>query len=194
MKRMSASILLIVLIGACQSPPANHPVPSVAQIGADLTCATGDHGFEDAGTGWGFCYPGTWKYRERAQGYSNPTRLDLTFDITDVPCVTGSPAAGETPRPVCSPNAGLFAFMIISTWDRGDAADLATWMKGHLSPLPTSEAIAWGNASDAAKLSDGRRIALTPHQVVIMDLRSGVGQLNLETAMSSRLNTWKFKY
>ena len=40
------------------------------------------------------------------------------------------------------------------------------------------------------KLTDGRRIALTPHHVVIMDLHSG--PLNLEKEMSSRLSTWKF--
>ncbi|MDQ6878858.1 MAG: hypothetical protein M3082_14445 [Candidatus Dormibacteraeota bacterium] len=193
--RLSASIMLIVLIGACQSPPVNRPVPTVAQIGADLNCPTPDHGFEDSEAGWGFCYPATWKYFEKSQVYLQPIhRLDLTFDVTDVPCVLGTPAAGETPHPVCSPGAGLFGFVIISTWDRGTAPDLATWMKAYLSPLPAAQPIVWGNASEAAKLSDGRRIALTPHHVVILDLRAGVGQLDLEAAMSSRLNSWRFTY
>ena len=43
-------------------------------------------------------------------------------------------------------------------------------------------------------MPDGRRIALTPHQVVILDLRSGQGLLNLEAEMSKRLSTWKFAY
>jgi hypothetical protein len=68
MKRPTASLLLlIVLTAACQRGPINQPVPSVAQIGADLNCVSGDHGFEDAAAGWGFCYPGTWKYIEKSQ-------------------------------------------------------------------------------------------------------------------------------
>jgi len=43
-------------------------------------------------------------------------------------------------------------------------------------------------------MPDGRRIALTPHNVVILDLRSGQGLLNLEAEMSKRLGTWKFVY
>jgi hypothetical protein len=196
MKTLTASslALLIVLLAACQQGPTNLPVPSVAQIGADLKCVNGDHGFADAEAAWGFCYPGTWRYIEKSQASTNPTRLDLTFNITDVPCASASPVAGGTPRPVCSPGAGLFAFMIISTYERGSATDLASWMQANLSPLPAAQTIPWGNASDAARLSDGRRIALTPHHVVIMELRSGVGQLDLEALMSARLSTWKFTY
>jgi hypothetical protein len=43
-------------------------------------------------------------------------------------------------------------------------------------------------------MSDGRRIALTPNQVVILELRSGFGLLDLEAALSTRLGTWKFLY
>ncbi len=193
MKRLTASLLFVVVgLAACQSGPVNRPVPSVAQIGEDLNCATGDHGFEDAGAGWGFCYPGTWQYNERAQGSSNPTRLDLTFDITDVPCVPASPVAGATPRPVCSPNAGLFGFMIISTYERGDSKDLVSWMQANLTVLPDRQAIVWGNATEADRLADGRRIALTQTHVVLMELRSSQGQLDLEAEMSARLATWKF--
>jgi len=35
---------------------------------------------------------------------------------------------------------------------------------------------------------------LTAHHVVILDLHSGQGHLDLESQMSSRLNTWKFMY
>ena len=38
--------------------------------------------------------------------------------------------------------------------------------------------------------ADGRRIALTPQQVVILTLHPG--NLDLESAMSARLNTWRF--
>jgi hypothetical protein len=178
MKRLTLAFLLVLLAG-CQQGSNKLPVPTVAQIGADLNCATGDHGYEDAGAGWGFCYPANWKYTEpRAQGSSNPTRLDLVFNITDL-------------------RTGLFALIIISTIERGDAKDLVTWMQANLSSLgvsslPDRQAILWGNASEADRLSDGRRIALTPNHVVILELRSSQGLLNLEAEMSTRLNTWTF--
>ena len=58
-------------------------------------------------------------------------------------------------------------------------------------PLASSESIP---AKAEIRRSRGRRIALTPHQVVIMDLRSGQGLLDLEAEMSKRLRTWKFVY
>jgi hypothetical protein len=195
MRKLTLYLLIVFAASACQQSN-KQPVPSVSQIGGDITCTAGDHAFEDPEAGWGFCYPGTWKYNERSQFSTTPTRLDLTFDITDVPCVSPSPVSGETPHPVCSPGAGLFAFMIISTYERGSATDLASWMQANLNPVPVSQPILWGNATDAARFAapDGRRIALTPHHVVIMDLRSGLAQLDLEGAMSARLDTWKFLY
>jgi hypothetical protein len=47
---------------------------------------------------------------------------------------------------------------------------------------------------EAAKLADGRRIALTQHHVVILDMRSANALLDLEGQMSSRLDTWMFTY
>ena len=179
MKRLALPLLLLLLAACQQGSNTPPPVPSVAQIGADLNCPNGDHGFEDSGAGWGFCYPASWKYTEpRAQGSSNPTRLDLVFNITDV-------------------NTGLFALMIVSTIERGSSTDLVSWMQANLSSLnvaslPDRQAIVWGNATEADQLSDGRRIALTPTHVVILELRSGHGLLDLEAAMSTRLATWKF--
>jgi hypothetical protein len=207
--RRSLPLLLTILLAACQGSNS-HPVPSVSQIGADLKCAPGDHPHEDFQAGWGFCYPGTWHYIEKAQAVASPPGLDLTFDITDIPCA--SPAAGSTSStPVCSPNAGLFAFMIISTYERGDSGSLAAWVQTNLvsppSTTPTAspsaspsasplvlQPIAWGDATEAARLPDGRRIALTQHHVVILDLHSSSGHLDLEHEMSSRLDTWKFSY
>ncbi len=189
--------LLALALAACQPGTNTHPVPSVAQIGSDLHCTGGDHGFEDSQAGWGFCYPGTWKYNERAQFHATPSpqELDLTFDITDIPCESPAPGTASA-RPVCSPNAGLFAFMIVSTYDRLNATSLASWVQAHLTPQPTLETIQWGNATEAARMPDGRRIALTPSHVVILSLHSGSGQgnLDLEAAMSARLATWKFLF
>jgi hypothetical protein len=191
-KLLAAAVAVVVLAG-CQAGSNSHPVPSVAQIGSDLKCAIGDHGFEDLQAGWGFCYPGTWRYQLKSQGSQSPApaELDLTFDITNIPCASAAPGGSA---PVCSPDAGLFAFMIVSTFDRGDSAGLSAWEQANLKPLPDSEPIQWGNSVEAAKFADGRRIAMTPHHVVILDLHSGQGHLDLETEMSARLSTWKFSF
>jgi hypothetical protein len=213
--RVRAAALIALAFVACQPGTNTHPVPSVAQIGSDLHCTTGDHGFEDSQAGWGFCYPGTWKYTERSQTSATPPGLDLTFDITDVQCTA---ASGPSARPSCAPNAGLFAFMIISTYERGSAANLSSWLQANLtppqtspSPLPSSipqaspspvpsptpltlTPIQWGNSTEAGTLPDGRRVAMTQHHVVILDIRSGQGLLDLDAQMGSRLNTWKFTY
>jgi hypothetical protein len=186
-----AVIAALIALAACQAGPNARPVPSVAQIGSELKCSSGDHGFADFQAGWGFCYPGTWKYIERSQGSQSPPGLDLTFDITDIPCTTPSDASA---KPSCSPNAGLFAFMIISTYERGSSSNLAAWEQTNMKVAPEGTVIQWGNAVEAAKLADGRRIALTPHHVVILDMHTVQGHLDLEAQMSTRLNTWKFSY
>ena len=199
MRRLGLAVLLL-LLAACQSGPTVRPVPSVAQIGGNLKCATGDHGFADSQAGWGFCYPATWRYNEKSQASSTPPGLDLTFDITDIPCVEASaPPGAPTVAPVCSPDAGLFAFMIISTYERGTSTGLNDWVTANgndvsIGPTAVLSPILWGDSSEAFKLDDGRRIALTAHHVVILDLHSGQGHLDLETEMSSRLNTWKFTF
>jgi len=190
LKTLAALVTLGALAG-CQAGPTSRPVPSVAQIGGELKCESGDHPFSDPQTGWGFCYPATWRYNERAQASQSPPGLDLTFDITDVPCTNPT---GASARPVCSPNAGLFAFMIISTYQRGRSSSIADWAAANPALAQRGEPISWGNAVEAVKLADGRRLALTPHYVVIMSLHSGQGNLDLEAQMSTRLNTWKFTY
>ena len=196
-------LLAVVALAACQPGNTNRPAPSVQQLGADLKCSSGDHGYADP-AGWGFCYPGDWRYQVRAQpsvdirGFQE---LDITFDITNTPTVNGSPLpACPSPAPppqtpaVCSTTAGLFAFMIISTYERKGSPNLASWIQDDLKPAPNGTAITWGNSVEAVRLDDGRRVALTPTQVVVLDLRSGSGNLDLETDMSSRLATWKFYY
>ena len=104
--------------------------------------------------------------------------------------------------------------MIISTYERGNSTSLASWIQTNLNPQPTPspsasptsqpspspsppatlQSIQWGNATAAAVMADGKRIALTPHHVVILELRSGLDLLDLETPMSARLSTWKFDY
>jgi len=179
--------LLAIVLAACQvGPQDTRPVPSVRQIGSDLKCPKGDHGYEDP-AGWGFCYPGTWQYILKSQSTSTPIQeLDIVFDITDLPC--GTPNQGS-PAPVCA-SPVTFGVIIVSTYGRNNAPNLAAWVQANLNPAPSLQPIDWGNAVEAAQLSDGRRIALTPQQVVILALHPG--NLDLEAAMSTRLNTWKF--
>ena len=198
--RLLAIPLLPILLAACQiGSPANRATPSVSQIGSDIKCSSGDHAFEDNVAGWGFCYPGTWKYNLRAQSVPSPPELDLVFDITDVPCVIPSVPAGQTPNPICSPGAGLFGLMVVYTYERGNAASLADWVQANITTATgarisasSADAIRWGNAREAIRLADGRRIALTKSHIVVLELRSGAGNLDLEAAMAPRLGTWKF--
>ena len=190
-----AAIVLAIALTGCQVGGTPRSVPTVPQIGSNLKCAEGDHGYEDQQAGWGFCYPGTWRYTERSQADQSPSGLDLTFDVTCLSnCKVPCPAAASGARPTDCPAAenGLFAFMIISTYERGGATNLSTWFSANLNSAVPGDSISWGNAVEAAMLGDGRRAALTPHHVVIMDLHSGL--LDLEGEMSSRLNTWKFSY
>ena len=82
--------------------------------------------------------------------------------------------------------------MIISTYERGSTPDLQSWVATNLKPGLDLTAISWGNSVQAAQLTDGRRVAMTPHHIVILDLHSGL--LDLETEMSARLSTWKFSF
>ncbi len=194
MRRLTFVLVLLFLLNACQRGPVTHPAPSVTVIGSDLNCPATDHGFEDGQAGYGFCYPATWRYLERVSNGTDagPTHLDILLSITDVPCVSGTPVAGASPRPICEPQAGLFGVMVISTYARAGATDLAGWMTANLKPVPVGQPIQWGNALEASRLTDGRRIALTPNEVVVLELRFGKDGLDLESLMSARLSTWKF--
>ena len=173
-------IVLVLALAGCQVGSGSHAVPSVPQMGGDLKCPNSDHPYEDPQAGWS----------------QNPPGLDLTFDITYAPAIRTacSPAAPSTasPRVAASPCPGDFAFMILSTYERGSSADLASWVGANFKPGTNLERISWGNSVEASRLPDGRRIALTPHHVVIMDLHSGL--LDLESEMSTRLGTWKFSF
>jgi hypothetical protein len=194
MKRLTFVLVLLFLLNACTRGPVTHPAPSVSVIGSDLNCPATDHGFEDGQAGYGFCYPATWRYLERVSNGTDagPIHLDILLSVTDVPCVPGTPVAGASPRPICEPQAGLFGVIVISTYARAGATDLAGWMTANLTPVPVGQPIQWGNALEASRLTDGRRIALTPNEVVVLELRFGKDGLDLESAMSTRLGTWKF--
>ena len=82
--------------------------------------------------------------------------------------------------------------MIISTYDRAGASNLNSWLVAKLPRSARGDPVDWGNALEATKLADGRLAALTPHDVVILDVHPSL--LDLDGEMSSRLATWKFTY
>jgi hypothetical protein len=197
MKKLTFVLVLLFLLNACTRGPVTHPAPSVAQIGSDLNCTSGDHGFEDGQAGWGFCYPATWQYLERVANPidAGPTHLDILLSFTKVTCLSGTPDPAS-PKPVCSPGTGAFGLVVVSTYDSGSATDLTSWIAANLKPVPTGQgqSIQWGDATQASQLADGRRIALTAHHVVILELRAAKDGLDLEAQLSTRLSTWKFLY
>jgi hypothetical protein len=176
---LAASLLLLA---ACASPSSHSAPPSVAPLDGGVKCPTGDHGLSERQLGWSFCYPATWKFRERVQQSLAPVGVDDTFDIVDVP-------------PAPSPDQGKFGFVIIGTYVRGDSPDLATWVKKYVGPDVQLERISWGNAKEAAIVSgSNRRYALTPNHVVMLDPRSGDGNLDVGGQLAKRLDTWSFSF
>src|SRR5260370_40593251 len=139
-QKLTLALLALALAG-CQTGPNTHPVPSVAQIGSDLNCTGGDHGFADSQAGWGFCYPKFWRYTERAQANTSGTQLDLTLNITvcassdaQLPCST--PAALVAPPP----DVGRSAFMSLSTCERAGSPSISSSDPTHLDHLPATTA------------------------------------------------------
>lgn len=179
MKKAGPLLFALLLLAGCQAgPPSATRSPSPSAL--ELHCPGGDQVEQQQFLGWAFCYSGTWFLRERDESTSAPKGLDATFDVTET-------AQG--------PNQGLFGFMIVSTDERGDAASLQDWVTSNVGPGITLKPIQWGDAIEAGQdPASGKRYALTKHQVIVLELRSGTGNLDLESAMSSRLDTWKFIY
>ena len=161
------------MTGSPGAPRSTAP-PQVSTQGAGTACDAADHGLFEAGIGWSFCYPGTWKFQERLQPTTSPKGVDATFDITDA-------------SPRGSPGSGDFGFLIISTDQIAGAPDLKTWVATNIGAV-TLTPISWGNAREAAVDTAGRRFALTAHHVVEMDVRGDA----ISAEMAKRLVTWKF--
>ena len=182
---MSRLLLLVVLLAlplvACESVAGPRPEPSIPVVGATVKCAQGDHGIDDPQLGWGFCYPGSWRFRERSQRIETPPGVDTTFDIVN------STSTG--------PEAGRFGFMVVSTYGTGDSTTLAQWIERNIDKGVELRQIKWGNARESVQaVSTGTRYALTAHHVVSLELRGGGDNLDLEGAMGRRLATWNFVF
>lgn len=184
------SLLACLLMAACQGPAgaAPNPKPTLQTQAGPIKCPKGDHGLDEVELGWGFCYPGSWRYRERLQNSAEPRGVDATFDIVND---LGSPPPGTAQ----SPDQGLFGFMIIGTYEKGQSASLRDWAAANLGGGLDLTRISWGNAGEAYLVNPiHKRIAMTAHHVILLDIREGAGNLALDSAMSQRLATWRFDY
>jgi hypothetical protein len=168
--------LLILLIGCSVNSPApsSSTPPTLLPGGAGLHCAASDHGLNLQQLGWGFCYPSDWKYIEREVGTTAPHGVDTTLDIV------GS-------------KDGLFGFMIIGSYDRGNALSLKDWLAANAPDDTDTAPIQWGNSKEAVAVNGQlKRYALSPHRVYLMNIRVGAGNLDLDAAMAQRLKYWIF--
>jgi hypothetical protein len=172
----------LISVAACQQSPTHTGPP--ASHGLSLHCAKGDAAETNDPLGWGFCFPSTWRTLggPKTQKTDAPKGVDTVYDITDF-------APG--------PNNGLFGVIIISTDERGSASSLQDWIDQNVQKGLNLQPAQWGNATEALQEVGGqhpRWFALTAHHVVILELHSGQGNLDLNAAMAPRLNTWKFTY
>ena len=179
--RLFFVLLVSLALTACAG---SQPQPAQqAAANPNQGCTGSDHGLSEQELGWQFCYPASWRFIEKLQGSDAPTGVDTTFDITDTASGGGN---------------GLFGFMIVGTYERGSQATLRQWLAANYAAYRGSsklETIQWGNALDAAvDPASGKRFALTEHHVVVLELKAGQGNLDLNTAMTGRLSSWKFAY
>lgn len=179
--KIPAALLALVVLAACSSSTQPGTPPQPTPAGQRLGCVSGDHGLFEAQLGWGFCYPGNWRFRERVQTSTFPVGVDTTFDIVD----------GSTRQPT----SGQFGFLIIGTYQIGTATNLQEWLKANGLPDAQVETIRWGNSREAVKVTNtSLRYAMTSHHVVMLDPRQGSDNLDLEGELVKRLSTWQFDY
>ena len=176
--RWAVGLLTLLLLNACafdstQSPGVASASPTPAGTGDRLRCSGGDNKVSDANLGWGFCYPATWHLRERAIGTTTPAGVDTTFDVIA--------------------DGGLFGFMIVGSYDRASAPDLAAWLKSNEPGDGPTDPIRWGPATEAVQVRGTlKRYALASGRVYLLDLRQGADNLQLDAEMAKRLDAWVF--
>lgn len=171
-----ALAILFVLAGCTlNSPTSPKPTPSTQAAAGGLHCQGDDHGLNVEQLGWGFCYPSSWKFRERDVSTTSPAGVDTTLDIVGA--------------------QGFFGFMIIGSYDRRGAASLSEWLAGNQPADRNAKPIQWGNAVEAVQVTGQlRRYAMTKSRVYLLNEREGAGNLDLEAEMSKRLSNWYFSF
>lgn len=164
------SVLLLAGCSVNSTPPA---APASPRPG--LHCRAGDHGLNVLQLGWAFCYPPTWRFRERDVQTTVPAGVDTTLDIVG--------------------DGGYFGFMIIGSYDRHGAASLKDWLAANAPDDRDVTSISWGNSVEAAQVNGQlRRYAMTRTRVFLLSEREGAGNLDLEAEMSKRLSDWYFGF
>lgn len=182
MRTLLVGAIGVLLLSACETAAAPAPQPSVGVVGSTIRCSGVDHAIDDPQLGWGFCYPGSWRFRERAQQLDAPTGVDTTFDIVDA-------------SPRGSSNSGKTGFMILGTYELGPSSTLQDWLDRYVDKGLESTPIEWGNARESVLVAaSGRRYARTPHHVIVLEIRGGGDNLDVEGEMAQRLKTWKFVF
>ena len=93
-RSLLVAVACIVVLAGCtgnsSAPPVRTPTPG--SVAAGLHCQGDDHGLNVAQLGWGFCYPASWKFRERDVSTTLPAGVDTTLDIVGDQGLFGPPA------------------------------------------------------------------------------------------------------
>ena len=153
--------------------PASTKPPAASTRHQASPCAGDDVELDVLTLGWAFCHPKGWSIVQRSIATSNPQGVDTTLDVV----------AGD----------GFFGFMIVGSYQRGNAASLNDWLAANAPGDAQVEPIAWANATQAVSVKGQlRRYAMTSHRVYALTLREGAGNLDLEAAMQPRLTSWSF--
>lgn len=168
-------VVSAVILSACSpnSMPASTKPPASSTRQPVSRCAGDDVELDVLTLGWAFCHPKGWSIVQRSIATSNPQGVDTTLDVV----------AGD----------GFFGFMIVGSYQRGNAASLNDWLAANAPDDTQVEPIAWANASQAVSVKGQlKRYAMTSHRVYALTLREGAGNLDLEAAMQPRLSSWSF--
>lgn len=168
----SALVLLLLLNGCALDSNAPAPRPS-ASAEAAFRCPGDDVPVNVLSLGWAFCRPKGWSIVQRSIPTSAPVGVDTTLDVVA--------------------SDGFFGFMIIGSYQRGDAPDLKSWLSANEPTDTDVQPITWANAREAVAVNGQlKRYALTDHRVYALTEREGAGNLDLDSAMQPRLATWAF--
>ena len=174
---VAACLLSLLLLPAACSPNSRSPPPSprtsASGLNQGLNCSGDDVPLNVLTLGWGFCHPKGWSIVQRSISTSAPAGVDTTLDVVA--------------------SDGFFGFMIVGSYQRGDAPDLRSWLAANEPGDTDVQPTTWGNAVEAVQVTGQlKRYALTERRVYALTEREGAGNLDLEAAMQPRLATWSF--
>jgi hypothetical protein len=169
-------LLSVVLLSACSpnsTPTSTRPPASSSPQQQASRCAGDDVELDVLTLGWAFCHPKGWSIVQRSIATSTPAGVDTTLDVVG--------------------SDGFFGFMIVGSYQRGNAATLKDWLATNEPDDTQVDPITWANATEAVSVRGQlKRYAMTGRRVYALTLREGAGNLDLDAAMQPRLATWSF--